>query len=147
MLRRTVSMYPNTSEMTEFRHAVYKNTIDGWGSAIPFNDGNGSYNSDDQNRLSEFNAHWYSYNHKYYQNWELTFRSIMDFKGDNIYADYSSMGSFEDLSRFFWSGMFMEKKEEFLKNVYFGNYYKDIEALETEWEISNNYRERSPVEE
>jgi hypothetical protein len=121
--------------------------MDGWGSVIPFNDGNGSYNSDDQNRLSEFNAHWYSYNHKYYQNWELTFRSIMDFKGDNIYADYSSMGSFEDLSRFFWSGMFMEKKEEFLKKVYFGNYYKDIEALETEWEISNNYRERSPVEE
>jgi len=135
-------MYPNTPEMTEFR-----NVVEGWGSAIPFKKGNGSYNSDDQSTLTEFNAHWYSYNHKYYKDWELTFRSIMDFRGDIIYADYSSMGSFEDLSRFFWSGMLKEKKEEFLKKVYFGNYYTDIEALETEWEISNSYRERSPVEE
>lgn len=142
MLQRTLSMYPNTPEMTEFR-----NVVEGWGSAIPFKKGNGSYNSDDQSTLTEFNAHWYSYNHKYYKDWELTFRSIMDFRGDIIYADYSSMGSFEDLSRFFWSGMLKEKKEEFLKKVYFGNYYTDIEALETEWEISNSYRERSPVEE
>jgi hypothetical protein len=147
MLQRTSSIYPNTSEMAEFRQTVYETTNEGWGSAIPFKNGNGSYNSDDQTRLSEFNAHWYSYNHKYYQDWELTFRSIMCFRGDNIYADYSSMGSFEDLSRFFWTGLTKDEKDEFLKKVYFGDYYKDLEILEDEWDISNNYRDLSAFEE
>lgn len=148
MLQRTISMYPNTPEMTEFRQTVInENKSEGWGSAIPFNVGNGSYNSDDQNRLSEFNAHWYSYTHKNYQDWELTFRSLMGYRGSNVCADYSMMGSFEDLSRFCWSGMIKDDRDDFLKKVYFGDYYKDVEALEYDWEISNSYKERSPKEE
>lgn len=146
MLQRTVSMYPGTPEMAEFRQTVInENKSEGWGSAVPFKNGNGNYNSDNQMTLSEFNAHWYSYSHKYYRDWELTFRSIMDFRGDNVYADYSSMGSFEDMSRFFWSMMTKDNRDEFLKKVYFGSYYKDLELFEDDWEISNSYR--VPVEE
>jgi hypothetical protein len=135
MLQRTDSIYPYQSEQG------------GWGSAVPFTQGNGSYNSDDQARLTEFNAHWYSYSHKYYQDWELTFRSIMDFRADNAYANYSMLGSYEDMSRFFWTGMMKDEKDEFLNKVYFGEYYKDLEAFEDEWDLSNSYKERSPSEE
>jgi len=138
MLRRTDSIYP---------YQRVNGVTDGWGSAVPFTQGNGSYNSDDQVRLTEFNAHWYSYNHKYYQDWELTFRSIMDFRGDNAHANYSMLGSYEDMSRFFWTGMMKDEKDEFLKKVYFGEYYKDLEAFEDEWDLSNSYKERSPSEE
>jgi hypothetical protein len=148
MLQRTLSMYPGTPEMAEFRQTVFENANEGWGSAIPFKDGNGSYNSDDQNRLTEFNAHWYSYSHKYYRDWELTFRSLVCHRGDNAYANYSSMGvSFEDMSRFFWTGMTKDARDEFLNKVYFSEYYKDLELFEDDWEISNNYRERTLNEE
>jgi len=121
MLQRTISMYPNTPDMVEFRKAIYENNNEGF----PF--GNGS---DDQLRLTEFNSHWYSYTHKNYQAWELTFRSLMGYRGDNVCADYSMMGSFEDLSRFFWTGMLKDDRDNFLKKVYFGDYYKSVEALE-----------------
>jgi hypothetical protein len=94
-----------------------------------------SYNSDHQNKLTEFNnAQWYPYKHKVYQEWELTFRSIMCFRGDNPYADYSMMGSFEDLARFFWSGMSYNDRKRFLEGVYFGKFYTEVEDMEDEWE-------------
>ena len=148
-LIRTDSMYQGTPEMAEFRKEVARtgSILEGWGAAVPFQHGNGSYNSDHQNKLTEFNnAHWYPYKHKVYQEWELTFRSIMCFRGDNPYADYSMMGSFEDLARFFWSGMSYNDRKRFLEGVYFGKFYTEVEDMEDEWEIENSNIPRSVIE-